>query len=1855
MKKRLKTIAFIVLFMMVFCGVTPVNLAKNTNNSNNHQTMQIKPDLEVKSAEKKNTIKSKMDLFVVGKYKEELTAQIEIGQLSTENEEKCIIKSKQTQSNVASGGQESIAEPREEQIITESPTEVESENITEAESEKEESTETESENITETESEKEEFTETESENITETESEKEESTETESEKVTETETEKEEFTETDPEEPERFIDEIMVLGDCNWNDSKNYYYTKQNYLEIEVCIIKQFNTAKEMTVQIGKNDLYLSNDKKNTYIGEITLLEGCNKIEVSFMLEGREKDRSEFTIIKDSVLPVITKVDNKEIDSGKIYQNRIIKAGETIVFEINEEEYQASGIRGVRILDANEKEIGYYININVNKITCTFTEPLANMILQVVAIDNAGNISDKLMIFLDTEPPDIQITPFIVEDVHRRLLYKETTENNICRIYTNKEHISAELEVQDKISGIVTVEAVIDGVIIEPVIMSDNREEIISYQFDFEVRKSDTITYLITDFAGNCTEAVYEVFLDKIAPTWRIEKNEIETIQNRTFQIPVCEKESGIWKAYIEREGKKFLLTQGEEGYGYTFSEEEIDKSTEKVEYTLYLMDKAGNTFTDYFSLLFDFTAPQIELSVYKSQEDGGNPFSCELSGTIEQYYTNTDCRVVIAVTDKTNGGCLSEEIALTLLTKENNGTHYSKNLELVDGVCEFVVMFSKKEYIHNRYILRACDAVGNYSEYTFEIIYDSAKPVISIIELEGGLDKIYQNRRQFRLLIEEPYFSKSDLVFLPIGSQKEEVPKVIGWSTEGIKHSATLTFSNDGVYCFEIVCTDKAGNKSIYKMDKLVIDTIAPDVTISYEKEGQEQGIYYNQLATITVIDKNFDITQNPELIVMPKGKSSVISKWKRAKNADEYTCTVQFAEDGIYQFQCAYKDKAGNMSSIVTSDILVIDHTVPFIQASYIDKKSKTGMNLNPSGMLRLEITEENFSGEFVEVLLYNQKNAKKTNLKVSWKKAQKHTYKATYWIQEDGIYRFTVRCKDKADNEAEVYQSEIFLVDRNKPIVDIYYEGIKRTDDCYNGSRTARITVRDVSFNENCTTNFNITPKNIPVTISTWTKKSIEHTNEYEYSCTVTFEQDGAYRFQFSCMDQAGNLSDIVQGDRFIIDNTAPVIQIEFAHTEIKDGKTYHRTKTAVVKITEQNFVKENVFIEPIGLAATHVLPTVGEWSSDGTIHSATIDFAEDGLYGFRIQCRDKAGNEGKMELENGGFFIIDSTAPSVKIVYNKDTLKNNTYYNMPRTAKVIVTDVNFDEHCEVNFDFGAENIRPKIGKWRQEGTDYICEVFFEKDGEYHFEFFCKDKAGNLSNTIDGGSFVIDLIEPQISVSFDNNNVKNEKYYNDSRTATITIVERAFSEQLVQIKALDIAKIDRVPVISQWKTDGEQHTATINFTEEGVYGFQIVCRDLAGNSAKNYISTVFVIDKTAPQITFEGVRANSANRGVVMPVVNYTDSFLDESATTVTLTGTNHSDQTANAQRSVIADGIRLSYPDFAHIKEMDDVYTLKIKAVDLAGNEKEEEISFSVNRFGSTYKISVDTQQLIDNYYTAKAPVITVTEVNIDALEYGEVTVSRDGQIRTLVRGKDYNITKEGVDTDWKSYTYKIKTDNFSSDGIYSIGFYSVDKARNASDNRIKGKEIEFVLDTTAPSIVVDGIESGGIYTERQKKVTLDVKDNLCLADLQVTDNGETILSMSGKTLSEKNGIVTFLLQEKDAEREIVITARDKAKNEQKQMFDGVLISSRKEVIHKNAVKKTKNIRKGMAEKNIEVDTAMESATEYTDGLTMPIYEKENYLLYSVSTVMIVAVLMTAGIVQVRKRRQKKQKKSGGSNA
>ncbi|GFI21399.1 hypothetical protein IMSAGC011_00168 [Lachnospiraceae bacterium] len=1796
MKKITPIIAFIILLMLTFYYIAPVDLVRGADmidNQQDVQNMETKLNQEIMQSEEiKSDSENKGNLIV------------------TEDGEEGISESEISQEQMETEKEENTTET-EEESTTEKESEVETEKESEIETEKESEIETEEESATEIE---------------------EEST---------TQIEEEEYV---------YIKKIGFVGDYIWDENRMCYYTQQNCLEIEICIAGEFNITKEIVLQINDTVLCIINDEHDIYTKEILLSEGCNKIKVLLLIDGIEQDEKELTIIQDDVPPIIKNVDGKEIVDNKVYQKKIINVGQALVFEVDEIENSTSGVKEVHIFDTDKKEIDCYTNISANIVTCTFTKSFTNTILEVFMQDYAGNKSAMLTIFLDTELPESQITHFVQEQTQRRNLYKEKIENNIWRIYTNKEQFFGEIKVQDYISGIASVEAEFAGIKIKPSKIMKEEGKVILYQFDFEIRQlKELITYIATDHAGNCIEITYEVFLDQTAPKCEIENKEIVAERNRTFQIPVCQDISGIWKAFIERNGKQYPLIANNTGYEYTFLEEEIDKSTERIDYTLYLIDKAGNIYSDEVSVLFDFTAPQISLFVYPNHKECEIPISYEMSGTIERYYTNTDCKMRITITDKTNGGYSSGEIVLSALTKENDGKSCEKRIKLENGVCEITAEFTQKQYNSKVYTLLACDKVGNSQEYTFELIYDSVKPIITIVELEEKQNKIYQNKHQLNLLIKESNFDENKIDILCADSSEKKINfKINSWKTEEIGHSTTLTFTEDGVYCFEIICTDKAGNQSIYKVNQLVIDTVAPKVKITYGNYNQDQEIYYNQTATITVIDKNFDTTQNHNLTVIPEGKSPIISKWKKAENTDEYTCTVHFEEDGAYRFQCEYKDKAGNKSNTVISDYLVTDHTPPLIHTSYMDKKSKTGMNLNISGELIIQIIEENFSKENVTVILYNQKDAKKTKLKVSWKEIDEQTNKTVYQIQEDGIYSVTVLCKDQAGNESEVYQSEIFLVDKNKPVVNISYEGVKQTDNYYKGSRIAKITVRDISFNENCTANFNISPQNIPVSISKWTKRDIEFINVTEYTCTVTFEQDGAYTFQFSCMDQAGNLSGTIDGGSFIIDNTMPNIQVEFEHTNIIEQKNYHSTKTAMIKIAEQNFIKENVLIEPIGLTITNVLPTIGEWSSDGIVHSATLSFAEDGIYGLRIKCKDKAGNEGKIALDCEKLFIIDSTAPSVRIEYNKDTLKGDKRYYAFRTAKVIVTDANFDENCEINFDFGAGNIRPKMSKWRQIETDYICEIFFEKDGEYHVQFSCKDKAGNPSNKVDGGNFVIDTIEPKITVTFDQNNAKNSNYYNTSRTATITITEQAFSEKLVVIEEQNTLEVDKLPVISRWKTEGEKRIATIRFTQEGIYGFRIVCSDLAGNTAKDYVSPIFVIDKTAPQIIIEGVCANSANNKSVIPIVKYTDSYLDEDETIVTLTGTNHKEQISGAQKSVITNGIQLSYPDFTYIKEMDDFYTLSVKAIDLAGNKSEEEINFSVNRFGSTYKISEDTQQLIENYYTAKAPIITITEVNIDALEYGEVTVSREGQTRTLIREKDYIVTKEGTDVDWKSYTYKIKPNNFESDGVYSVEFYSIDKARNTSDNRMKGKEITFALDTIAPSIVVDGIESDRTYKERERKITIDVKDNMYLTNLQIMDNGETILDMSANELQEKEGVIPFLLQEKDTTRDIFIIAKDRAKNEQILKFSSVLISSQKEVMEDITLKKSKNTKNKIIEKTAEHNETTETvSSQHIEGIIVPTYQNENHVLYGVSAAMLAAILITAGIIFVRKRRQKRE--------
>ena len=106
--------------------------------------------------------------------------------------------------------------------------------------------------------------------------------------------------------------------------------------------------------------------------------------------------------------------------------------------------------------------------------------------------------------------------------------------------------------------------------------------------------------------------------------------------------------------------------------------------------------------------------------------------------------------------------------------------------------------------------------------------------------------------------------------------------------------------------------------------------------------------------------------------------------------------------------------------------------------------------------------------------------------------------------------------------------------------------------------------------------------------------------------------------------------------------------------------------------------------------------------------------------------------------------------------------------------------------------------------------------------------------------------------------------------------------------------------------------------------------------------------------------------------------------------ESGVEITLTGANNGDESVDGIRSSIPNGQSIKLEDFAHEKEVDDLYTMTAVVTDRAGNDTEQSVMFSVNRFGSVYVMSTDTQELLDKVYTNEEQDLVVTEINVDSL-------------------------------------------------------------------------------------------------------------------------------------------------------------------------------------------------------------------------------------------------------------------------
>lgn len=613
---------------------------------------------------------------------------------------------------------------------------------------------------------------------------------------------------------------------------------------------------------------------------------------------------------------------------------------------------------------------------------------------------------------------------------------------------------------------------------------------------------------------------------------------------------------------------------------------------------------------------------------------------------------------------------------------------------------------------------------------------------------------------------------------------------------------------------------------------------------------------------------------------------------------------------------------------------------------------------------------------------------------------------------------------------------------------------------------------------------------------------------------------------------------------------------------------------------------------------------------------------------GHYKITAVSKDEIGNSKEAESL---VFKYDPNPADIRVAFSEKKTGGENYFNILRTAEIKVKDDTFtgsedaSEKIIPTFTFkGAEP--QQVGKWTfienkgEPGGIWIAKYQYGvkpgetlRDGDdYQLEVSVTDNAGNTSRTDNKGKyyiningsetaeseashytgdanndFTIDQTKPVVSVVFDNNSARNEKYFSAGRTATITVTEHNFDPKLVDMTAENATA--GADAKEGWTQNGDVWTKTVTFDpQDAVCKFSIDVTDLAGNKCPdedvNYGSSAapreFVIDQVNPALEITGTNA-SPYADACAPGFTAHDTNMSTEYT-MTLTRTVRASRNANVsdrfltRNSVTVTGtdINAVFNTITEEAENDGIYILDVTVMDMAGNSTQTTSTFTVNRHGSFYIFNEALADVVNAKYVQKADgSYQVTEYNASPLVADSVKIEiyRDGQlVTTLTPAVGAGVIgASGL----YEYTYDLPAEHFAQNGRYKVALSSLDEAKNESDNtKLDDALLEFTVDSVAPEItMIKGLEKG-IVNAKELTFSAAVMDTYGIASVQILVDGKVVkeyvtqeaydaLKAGGQALDHEYAVLTNTLDagveckllESSSRQHVVIAVTDMAGN------------------------------------------------------------------------------------------------------
>ena len=566
-----------------------------------------------------------------------------------------------------------------------------------------------------------------------------------------------------------------------------------------------------------------------------------------------------------------------------------------------------------------------------------------------------------------------------------------------------------------------------------------------------------------------------------------------------------------------------------------------------------------------------------------------------------------------------------------------------------------------------------------------------------------------------------------------------------------------------------------------------------------------------------------------------------------------------------------------------------------------------------------------------------------------------------------------RVVVNAKDNAGNTNT--RNYILGIDTTAPVIEVTYDNNDAQNERYfKESRVATITVTERNFSPD---RIHIATESADISSWNYRKGNAANGDEDQWIAEIAYTADGAYTLEISGEDLTGQKAEQITYEGtapqdFVIDQTAPVLTLEFDRNDPANGKYYNSARTATLSVDDVNFGGQaDITVNASGGGIAPAFTFIGK--------SSSAMFDVDGIYSFTGTVTDLAGNISLLvDCEE---FVIDQTAPVIAF----HDVEDMTAYGKSDSAFAPYITID-----DTNFDPAGVTVTMSRMKWdsEEEMTDFgglngsiwklkELEQIPENDAVYTLNVSVQDMAGNPNRDVDSITFSLNRYGSVYVLGKETASLLERYYIREAQELTLTeynLSDQAdswidVSRNREEEKRLEKGKDYQVQVLGNsrnacnWKQTEYQIHAS-NFAEDGTYQVLVYSKDTLENATTNehpaseeYTSVIaFCKDTEGPTVTLTGVEEGGFYNEDSMPLlVNYFDNHEMERLNIQVVNGADENDVIDRVEYladdgAMEAASGKLEYT----LKEHAKVQKVIVTATDRAGNISEpQSITFTMS--------------------------------------------------------------------------------------------------------------------------------------------------------------------------------------------------------------------------------------------------------------------------------------------------------------